>query len=807
MKTGFYGRMIIIVVALLAICGMAVSGALADGSDYRYEILPDETVMLTGYIGTETNLILPETIDGHTVSTLGDYFSNTAQRITCLTIPNTLTIIQPGALLVADKLEEIRVDRNHPNLEFRDGVLYDKKERSILLYLQTNTAVSFSIPDGTKVIGGKAFFFAKLVSVNIPGSVERIDELAFEFCENLKHIYLHEGLKTIGENAFYKDKALEKITIPASVTEIGEGFVSKCNELREIIIEPGNGAFAISDGALINVRDGILIAYPAARKAEKVVIPAGITRIGGYAFDSCENLKQVVFPDGLKEVGDAAFISCTGLTSLDLPDSVEKLDLNAFYKIYNVTYLHIPAGLKEIRWNNFMYLAITELSIPDSVTYISNSFSHLKNLTEAVIPNSVTEIGSNVFSDCENLVSITIPASVTKIAKAKDTFTDHSEALVIKVEAGSYAEQWCRENGFKYEVISSGGASPVPVPQDSNKTAPTSRSQVNTSSPLSSFMAEFAGHTDNLEESFTVPCSGEMQKKLLQNDSVSGNSYLKTIATNEGIIKCSYQQNPDSIEFINCRYYEGKRIVHAVRTGTVSALTAREKRTLEKAQQMVAGIKGSELEKEKAIHDLLCEHVTYNRTGQEEEHGEKDCAIGAILDGSADCDGYSDAFYLLASLTGLRVRYQDGKYIKSNGIIENHMWNLVNISGRWVALDVTNDDQDDTLYVYFNIGTDYIRKNHRWDENSVLVTVEKEPLNDFRPAGLEWSYVTSQADLQSVLENRTGKQERICLRYPESFNLQLQYVKLKMVLQKLGVKEIQCLFGPDCMELFIISMW
>ena len=445
---------------------------------------------------------------------------------------------------------------------------------------------------------------------------------------------------------------------------------------------------------------------------------------------------------------------------------------------------------------------ITELHIPDSVTYIGDSFNSI-DVKEVVIPDSVTTIGSITFSYCGNLVSVTIPASVTEMGSSS-MFNEHSEALVIRVESGSYAEQWCRENGMKYEVISMNN-SPATAARSSGGTA---SAQPGTSTPWSIFMADFASHTDKLEETFTVACSGELQEQLFQNSRVDGEPYLAIIMTNEGMIDCSYGRHADSIEFVNCRYYEGKRIVQAWKTGKVSALTSQEQRTLEKAQQMVAGISGSELEREKNIHDLLCRHVNYLKMGSE-GHNPEDSAVSAILNGHADCSGYSDAFYLLGSLAGLQVRYQHGMIIPDKGGANSetigHMWNLVNIRGKWVMLDVTLDDQENTQYFYFNIGTDYMGKDHRWDTESMPVPVEKNPSNNFRPAGLEWAYVDNWQDLQLVLTNKLGKQERLCLRAPASFNLKQQFEQVDSILQTLGVSRISYVFGPDCMEIFNVT--
>ena len=177
--------------------------------------------MITGYRGAENNLVLPETVEGYTVSGLGESFSvrtASVKNLRCITIPNTITTIEPGAFRFAEYLTEIRIAGDHPVLSFTDGVLYNRKEKSILLYLQRNMAEHFDVPDGIREIGDQSFVRAGLVSVSLPGSVERIGCESFYQCTSLKDVFLSEGLKTIDKNAFSNCDKLRTIVIPASVT-------------------------------------------------------------------------------------------------------------------------------------------------------------------------------------------------------------------------------------------------------------------------------------------------------------------------------------------------------------------------------------------------------------------------------------------------------------------------------------------------------------------------------------------------------------------------------------------------------------
>lgn len=440
----------LVVFVLLSVPVAGISGG--SGWDYDYKVLDDGTAMITGYRGSDADPVFPETIDGRAVSRLSGTFSARTVSIASIrsvTVPNTMTTIEPGALQFAEYLTEIRIAGDHPALAFEDGVLYNRNEQSIVLYLQTNTAEHFEIPEGIRVIGDRAFYRSRLVSVCFPGSVERIGRDSFNQCIRLSDVSLAEGLRSIGTDAFTNCDRLKSIDIPASVSEIGEAAFTDAH-LKAIRVAPDNPVFAVSGGALINIRDGVLIAYPPMADAETCVIPEDVTRIGAFAFYRSHNLKKVVFPDGLLEIGSKAFLSCNHLMAIDLPDSVILLEKSAFGDNSDVETLHLPAGLTEII-DNFDDMNITELEIPETVISIKDSFSSLRSLAEVVLPGSVSTVSGKSFTFCRKLASITIPAGVTEISS---TFTGCGAALVIRVEPGSFAEQYCGDHQLTFEYIS-----------------------------------------------------------------------------------------------------------------------------------------------------------------------------------------------------------------------------------------------------------------------------------------------------------------------------------------------------------------
>ena len=121
------------------------------------------------------------------------------------------------------------------------------------------------------------------------------------------------------------------------------------------------------------------------------------------------------------------------------------------------------------------------------------------------------------------------------------------------------------------------------------------------------------------------------------------------------------------------------------------------------------------------LHNWLCENVTYEAMPEDYDDIPRVCgAVGALVDGRANCQGYADAFRLLGLLCGLEVRKQEG--FDSDG--GEHDWNVVCIEGDWFIVDVTWDDVDDSdtwNYAYLNAGTDV--NNYTWNAGAAAADI------------------------------------------------------------------------------------
>ena len=157
-----------------------------------------------------------------------------------------------------------------------------------------------------------------------------------------------------------------------------------------------------------------------------------VTSIGTEAFRGCSGLSSVTIGSGVTSIGDRAFYYCSGLTSVTIGNSVKSIGDSAFGNCFGLKKVIVKdiaawCGIKfddydsnPLFYANHIYsdedTEITNLIIPSSVTSIGNlAFCYCKGLTSVTIPNSVTSIGHYAFYGCSGLTSITIPNSVTSI--------------------------------------------------------------------------------------------------------------------------------------------------------------------------------------------------------------------------------------------------------------------------------------------------------------------------------------------------------------------------------------------------------
>ena len=243
-----------------------------------------------------------------------------------------------------------------------------------------------------------------LNTITIPESVTKIGERAFQNCGNLTGIAIPNSLTSIGNEMLSGCISLKSIIIPDSVTKIGQMAFQNCSSLTSIVIPDSVTYIQYS-----TFRDCSSLA--------SVTMGKGVTFISSAVFRDCSSLTSIVIPDSVTTIGDDVFFNCSSLTSIEIPDSVTSIGGGAFYGCSSLTSIVIPNRVTII--NDRMFngcSSLTSIEIPDSVTSIGGGvFASCSSLTNIVIPNSVTSIGDDVFSNCNSLRNVIIGNRVTSI--------------------------------------------------------------------------------------------------------------------------------------------------------------------------------------------------------------------------------------------------------------------------------------------------------------------------------------------------------------------------------------------------------
>lgn len=163
----------------------------------------------------------------------------------------------------------------------------------------------------------------------------------------------------------------------------------------------------------------------------------------------------------------------------------------------------------------------------------------------------------------------------------------------------------------------------------------------------------------------------------------------------------------------------GERVAYAYLNGDTSFLEDDEIQLYNEAVDIVneANAQPTLLRTELLLHDILADRITYFTEPTVAYLAPYSAASGAILDGQANCQGYSDAFIMLARMCGIEANRING--YAGGG---RHTWSVVYLDGNSYFVDVTFDDAsfhmndiDFTDHIYFNVPKDVISGSHSWD--------------------------------------------------------------------------------------------
>lgn len=202
---------------------------------FKYDIFNDHTV-ITSYIGSESDVEIPEMIDDKPVTELAtNTFTDSSDTVKTVKIPKTVTLIYQSCFS-GNKIEKFEIASDNTAYIVENGAIMDSGKTKLIAYAAASDAEEFTIPDTvTSVPSGVFSQCPNLKKINIPASVKSIDTFAF-MGSALTQAVLPEGVESLGMGAFWNCKNLETLELPKSLTNIitPETICQSCTALKTV---------------------------------------------------------------------------------------------------------------------------------------------------------------------------------------------------------------------------------------------------------------------------------------------------------------------------------------------------------------------------------------------------------------------------------------------------------------------------------------------------------------------------------------------------------------------------------------------
>lgn len=266
-----------------------------------------------------------------------------------------------------------------------DGIYYNFDEATLTAKVTYRGAEDDWMYDTT----GDLAYVGDLV---IPASVTYNDK-----------VYTVVGLDA---DALINSKKLLTLSLPATVTSIGDRAFTLCNALQSITVDTANPALLSYDG-LLYYRNPFTIAVVPRGKTGALELPDGLVEIPSGKFQK-SSIESVIIPNSVTTIKDGAFSECKLLVDITIGNRVHTIERSAFMNDTALQVVQLPASMRTIGASAFLgCFHLTYLTIKEGLTTIEESaFSGCSSLCGIYLPSTLTYIGNNAFSGCISLTSI-----------------------------------------------------------------------------------------------------------------------------------------------------------------------------------------------------------------------------------------------------------------------------------------------------------------------------------------------------------------------------------------------------------------
>lgn len=283
-----------------------------------------------------------------------------------LTIRKSAKNMSDGALAMAEACTEFRVDEGSEYFATIDGVLYSKDLKTLISYPPMREGEDFVIPEG----------------------VERISDYAF--CNT---------------------KKLKNLTIPASVTAIGNSILSGAS-VATLTVSEENKLFTAQEGVLYAEKQTRVVAFASGSDLKKVTLLNTVKKIDAYAFENSKNLHEIHISEGLLSIGKSAFAGCEKLEKLHL----DSLDYWFSVKLENATANPLSYYYADVGGIYVDGKVVSSIVVPSGTVEIGDYlFYGNRQLKSITFPSTLEVIGRSAFEESNLDGNIVIPATINKI--------------------------------------------------------------------------------------------------------------------------------------------------------------------------------------------------------------------------------------------------------------------------------------------------------------------------------------------------------------------------------------------------------
>lgn len=357
------GKMLLGLTAILMLTGAAVPVKADDV--WKFDA---QRFVLKEYTGTETDVVVPDTMDeGVPVKRLGTQLLAGSETLTSVVVPDSVTILDVGALSYDNNLSEITLSSNLINIGWNA--------------ISSNDA---------------------LTELTIPASVCIIDSYAVSGCYALKKIVFEGACPLIGSEAFVMLSDDVVIYVPDDQIEEYKKVFEENN--KNLNIQPSR-----KPAVLYSAEDYL--------DTENLTFDAETGSITGYnGMNTRLTIPESIDGVPVKAIGKRALWEDPLLGYVTLPEGLEYVGEDAFSITDTLKYVEFPSTLKTIDKKGFSSYRGFRLDLPDSLEYIGEeAFSYFSVETDLIIPEGVKKLGPGAFSAASRLQRVFLPSSLEKI--------------------------------------------------------------------------------------------------------------------------------------------------------------------------------------------------------------------------------------------------------------------------------------------------------------------------------------------------------------------------------------------------------